>query len=219
MRSFQARNVPSRGVAVLAGLCLVLGLACARFTPLNFARHTPGSVDGRVLAAAEDASWVVVYLAADGAEAAPADAPAARLQRDESGFAPPFLAVAQGQPVELASGDGIHHRFFSYSEPNQFDLGLVADGAAERIAFAHPGLVHVYCSLHAGERASIFVAPSPWFAALPTPGPFALEDIPPGHYALHAWSQRRASEPHAVTVRSGESTTVEIGLDPTEPAS
>ena len=36
--------------------------------------------------------------------------------------------------------DGIHHRFFSYSEPNQFDLGLVRSGEAVRTRFSHPSL-------------------------------------------------------------------------------
>ncbi|MDJ0852315.1 MAG: hypothetical protein QNK04_28430 [Myxococcota bacterium] len=207
------------GTLWLALACLTLASGCARVTALIPTIRPPGALEGRILAdpGIGAGPWAVVYLGEpDGPRAAPG-APAARLSRQVDGFSPPLLAVAPGQPVELVSTDGIHHRFFSYSEPNPFDLGLLRSGETARTSFDHPGMVHVYCSLHPGEQATIFVAPSPWFAAVRAPGPYAIRDVPPGSYALHIWSEERATARREVTIRSGESTSLEIGLGRPEP--
>ncbi len=202
----------------MALACLALVPGCARIAALLPAIQRPGAVEGRVLAGGDPAGpagageWVVVYLGEPERPQPAPGAPVALLSRAADGFSPSRLAVATGQPVELTSRDGIHHSFFSYSEPNQFDLGLLRTGETVRIAFAHPGLVHVYCSLHPDEEASIFVAPSPWFATVQAPGTYAIRDVPPGSYGLHAWSEERQPTRREVTIRSGESTSVEIGL-------
>ncbi len=221
MRSFQTQKARwgVRTALPTAFVCLALLPGCARLAPLIPGTLRPGSVNGQVLAgpdAADGESWAVVYLAEPQPTPAPT-APVARLSRLAGGFSPALLAVAPGQPVDLASRDGIHHRFFSYSEPNHFDSGPVRSGEAARVSFAHPGLVQVYCSLHPEERATVFVAPSPWFAAVRAPGPYAIRDVPPGSYALHAWSEAREPTRRPVTVRGGQTTSVEIGLGRPEP--
>jgi plastocyanin len=195
---------------VAAGTGLLLSPGCARVEPVLTPTDAPGDVEGRIRTALESA-WTVVYLDAPDDEAAPRRG-VATLRRDAEGFSPPLLAVGLGQPVELQSADGIHHRFFSYSRPNQFDVGLVRSGESARVAFSEPGLVQVYCSLHPGEQASIFVVPSPYYTAVQAPGPYAIRGVPPGSYALHAWSESHALSSRRVTVRSGRATSIEIGL-------
>ena len=107
---------------------------------------------------------VVVYLEAlDGARSrAPPRAPARMRQRDAR-FSPPFLVVAAGQSVEMANDDAIYHNVFSYSRPNDFDLGLYPAGESRKLVLRHPGVVKLYCSIHESMNATILVAPTRWF--------------------------------------------------------
>jgi plastocyanin len=206
--------------AALCALVATLLPACAgRFGP-----PAPGALEGAVVAAGDDA-WVVLYLEqasqaggetsplAGTSDAAAAPPSAAAIRREAGGFSPPLLAVAPGQRVEFASADGIHHRFFSVSRPNAFELGIVRDGAPQRVVFAHPGVVRFYCSLHPGENGTIFVAPSPWFAAVHAPGPYTIRSVPPGRYRLRTWSEGHAPTARDVTVESGIAAPVEVALE------
>ena len=44
-----------------------------------------------------------------------------------------------------------------------------------------------------------------------------IREVPPGSYGLHAWSEEREPTSREVTIRSGESTSIEIGLGRPEP--
>jgi hypothetical protein len=193
--------------AVLGVVGLALG--CAALPPWPFGA---GTVEGRVLDAGGAQPWVVVYLEGAEGPVGRRRPPAASLRREPEGFSPPVLAVAAGQPVELAGADGIHHRFFSSSRPNDFELPTLASAEARRVAFEQPGVVRVYCSLHPGERGTVFVAPSPHFAALRAPGPWAIRGVPPGRYALRTWSEAPTPPERSVTVRRGARAFVELAV-------
>jgi len=220
------RETLRTGVGLLSALGLVFLAGCARFPLPSFdrsavARRLPptpatGVVEGRVVtqrgADGADRPWVVVYLDGVEAKALRRGAKPAKLRSGREGFAQPVLAVAPGQPVELSSAGGLHHHFFSYSKPNDFDLGASASGQRRRLVFERAGVVRVYCSLHPEEGATIFVSPSPHFAALEGPGRYAIRNVPPGRYAVRTWSDSGTGPTRKVTVESGESAFVEIPL-------
>jgi plastocyanin len=203
-----------RAGLALAALCLALG--CQGLPP-GLWPFGAGTVEGWVVGdAAEAGAWVVVYL--DGSPARPGrHAETASLRSGTRGFSPPLLVVAAGQPIEVNNRDAIHHRFFSSSRPNDFELPTLAGGESHRIAFDHPGVVRVYCSLHPAESGTLFVAPSRHFAAVRAPGRYAIQDVPPGRYALHTWSEGAAAPTREITVRSGASALVEVTLGEARP--
>jgi plastocyanin len=128
------------------------------------AARAEGVLRGRVTldlpgTALADLGPVVVYLDGDGAAKAPAGATPAVHQKDAR-FAPAFLAVGVGQNVSMPNDDRIFHNVFSYSKPNDFDLGLYASGESRTVPFRHPGLVKLYCSIHESMNGAIFVAPA-----------------------------------------------------------
>jgi plastocyanin len=199
---------------VLAALCA--GPGCQRLPP-GVWPFGPGTVEGRVVGGApKEGAWVVVYL-----EGSPGRswkrAATESLQTGTGGFSPPLLAVAAGQTVEVANSDAIHHRLFSSSRPNDFELSTLAGGESQRVTFEHPGAVRVYCSLHPGESGTIFVAPSRHFATVRAPGRYAIQDVPPGRYALHTWSEGPAAPTREITVESGASAFVELALEESRP--
>jgi plastocyanin len=137
-----------------------------------------------------DVGPAVVYLEAiEAAAARPLQRPA-ELRQHAARFQPAFLVVAVGQPVEMPNDDTIFHNVFSYSRPNEFDLGLYRSGESRTLQFAHPGPVRIYCSIHERMNGLIFVTPTRLYAIPSASGEFRIEAVPPGRYRLHAWSER-----------------------------
>ena len=127
-------------------------------------------------------------------------------------FEPRFLVVSTGQKVEMPNDDTIFHNVFSYSKPNDFDLGLYAAGQSNTIEFAHPGLVRIYCSIHEAMDGLIFVAPSRLFATPDAEGRYAIRDVPPGRYHVHVWSERLPAISIPIGVRPGTAVSLDITL-------
>jgi plastocyanin len=107
-------------------------------------------------------------------------------QRDRR-FVPDLLVVAAGESVTFPNFDPIFHNVFSLSKPKSFDLGNYPKGQTRRVTFPSPGVVFVYCHLHANMTAAIVVAPNRWSTIADASGDFALHDVPPGKYTAVAW--------------------------------
>ncbi len=139
-----------------------------------------------------DAGAVVVFLEPEGSAPRVETVGLAPAQVRQHGgrFVPPFLAVAVGQPVEMPNDDVIYHNVFSYSEPNDFDLGLYPAGKSRSLRFEHAGLVRIYCSIHEAMDGLIFVAPSRLFGVPDADGHYAIQGVPAGRYRLRVWSER-----------------------------
>jgi len=113
--------------------------------------------------------------------------------------------VAAGQPVQMANDDAIYHNVFSYSRPNDFDLGLYPAGESRTLRLRHPGVVKLYCSIHETMNATILVTPTPWFDTVNGRGGYALTGVPPGRYRVSVWSERLPVATRDAVVRAGES--------------
>jgi len=160
-----------------------------------------------------DAGPIVVYL--DGVDAPLAFAPPreepAVHQRDAR-FAPGFLAIAAGTNVQMPNDDAIYHNVFSYSRPNDFDLGLYPAGQSRSVRFEHPGVVRMYCSIHESMNGTLYVAPSPWFAVAGPGGTFDIPGIPPGRYKLKTWCEKLPATEREIEIRPGELLALDLAL-------
>lgn len=154
------------------------------------------SVSGRVTLALpgvrlSDLGPLVVYL--EGvAGPLPFDVPRAIpvISQKDARFSPPFLVVTTGQTVSLANDDRIVHNVFSFSPPKRFDLGLYPAGESRSVTFDKPGPTDLFCSIHSKMNATIFVAPSPWFALVGPGGGFEIAGAPAGKVRLVLWCRR-----------------------------
>ena len=149
---------------------------------------------------------IVVYLEAldaTGGAGAPPRAVARMHQRDAH-FSPPFLVVAAGQSVEMSNDDAIYHNVFSYSRPNDFDLGLYPAGESRKLVLRHPGVVKLYCSIHESMNATILVAPTRWFDVVNAKGGYALTGIPAGRYRAVVWTERLPATTRVIEIGAGE---------------
>jgi len=186
-----------------------------------------GSLSGRVeLRDSHDAavrkhmdfSGVAVWLepVAGSPAPAPPDASARMIQKDKT-FTPHVLPIRVGTSVDFPNFDPIFHNAFSNYNGKIFDVGLYPPGKSRRVTFATPGIVRVFCNIHANMSAVIVVLNTPYFEATQQNGKFQFNDIPPGDYTLHFFHER-ATQPtldsltRRVTVGDGSVTLPAIGI-------
>jgi plastocyanin len=193
--------------------CALVLLLCV-LAPLVAARA--GEVRGRIAFGVEGATLdgagpIVVYLeAVEGKIDVRTPRRSLEIQQKNANFTPAFLAIAAGETVVMPNDDVIFHNVFSYSTPNDFDLGLYARGESRSKTFQYPGVVRIYCSIHESMSATIFIAPSPLFAVAAADGSFALRDVPTGKYRLRTWNRRLPPASQLVDVGAGPPVVTEL---------
>jgi plastocyanin len=86
-------------------------------------------------------------------------------QRDER-FVPHVRAVVQGATVDFPNEDDVFHNVFSLSAAaSQNGRGLTGPISLRRVApvtFVKPGLVQVFCHIHADKSAFVWVSTCTW---------------------------------------------------------
>ena len=200
------RSVFTSRQALVTLLCVLAPLALAR----------AGEVRGRIALGVEGASLdaagpIVVYLeGVDGPIAARLRKRSLEIHQKDASFKPAFLAIAAGETVVMPNDDVIFHNVFSYSTPNDFDLGLYPRGDSRSKTFQYPGVVRIYCSIHESMSATIFIAPSSLFAVAGSGGDFTLLDVPPGKYRLRTWNRRLPPVTQLVDVGAGAPVVTEL---------
>ena len=201
-----------RSAAAAVVLAAACGLGAARAAGADPAGELRGSVSlgvaGVPLAAVAP---VVVYLEPlDGASAGDSvPHRTARMRQKDAHFAPPFLVVPAGSTVEMANDDAIYHNVFSYSRPNDFDLGLYPAGESRKLPLRHPGVVKLYCSIHESMNATILVTPTRWFDVVDAKGGYALEGVQPGRYRAVVWAERLPETSRAIEIGAGPRQTLD----------
>jgi plastocyanin len=186
-----------------------------------------GSVSGRVeLRDSQDAavrkhmdfSGVVVWLEPVAGSPAPAsaDATAKMIQKDKT-FTPHVLPIRVGTSVDFPNFDPIFHNAFSNYNGKIFDVGLYPPGTSQRVRFGRPGVVRVFCNIHANMSAVIVVLNTPYFQATQKNGIFQFNDIPAGEYTLRFFHERATqttldSLARRITIGDGSITLPAIGI-------
>jgi plastocyanin len=123
-------------------------------------------------------------------------------QRNET-FVPHVLAIATGTTVEFPNSDNFYHNVFSFSKTRRFDLGRYAAGRSKSVRFDRPGIVRVFCDIHAHMNAFILVFSHPFFAMTDVEGRYRIGNVPAGTYNVIAWNEGTSSDPKSITVPAG----------------
>lgn len=157
---------------------------------------------------------VVLYLQADRGTPLPARKAADTAVMSQLGerFAPHVLPVLQGTTVEFPNYDDVYHNVFSLSRARDFDLGRYPKGASESVTFDRPGVVQVFCHIHADMSGIVMVLPNRWFTAPDSRGAYAIEEVPPGEYTIVGWHERAKPVSYRVRVVGGETVTIDFKL-------
>lgn len=142
-----------------------------------------------------DYSGVVVWLepADPSLRPAPRGLQRAVMTQRNKTFIPHVLAVEAGTAVDFPNFDPIFHNAFSNYDGQVFDLHLYAPQTSRRIVFQRPGMVRVFCNIHATMTAVVAVLPTPYFAVTGPDGHFRIQ-APEGAYRFQVWYERSDTE-------------------------
>jgi plastocyanin len=124
-------------------------------------------------------------------------------QRNEA-FFPYVLAVQVGATVAFPNDDRTYHNVFSFSKAKRFDLGRYARGQSKSVRFDRPGVVRVFCDIHAHMSAFILVFAHPYFATTDSDGRFRIPAVPAGAYTIAVWTDGAVRETRRIDVPAGE---------------
>jgi plastocyanin len=131
-------------------------------------------------------------------------------------FNPHVLPIVAGGKVRFPNDDPIYHNVFSLSRARTFDLGRYSRGSAKDVLFPSPGLVQVFCHIHADMSGYILVLDNPYFVQPDEQGRFRLDGIPPGEYQLVAWHERVRPNVTLVRVAAGAVTRISVAIPITD---
>lgn len=157
-------------------------------------------------------AWVFV----EGVRGAPATG-SLEIRQEDKQFWPRVAVVPRGTRISFPNLDSIFHNVFSVSVGNEFDLGTTRKGDPVKTHVAMtPGVVEIFCNMHARMSSSVLVTPSGLFAKVGPDGNFRLEGVPLGTQRVTAWAggNSLATESVEVSAQGGE---VALQLQVSEP--
>jgi plastocyanin len=157
-----------------------------------------------------DRMVVILEAEKDGPRLSPKPPVTETLDQKGARFDPDLVIVPVGSTVEFPNSDPIFHNVFSLSKAQPFDLGYYPQGQRRTVKFNNPGVVQVYCHIHANMYAAIVVTASPWFQKPSPDGSFSFSDVPAGRYRLTAW--HKIAGPHKVNVQVPETGSVDVTI-------
>jgi plastocyanin len=174
----------------------------------------PAELTGRIELLERDGSigpavGAVVWL--PQVPATPAAPPTSVASKDKR-FQPHVLAVSRGATVVFPNLDAIFHNVFSRTPGNTFDLGLYRKGASKEVRFERPGLVRLFCNIHAQMAAYVMVLDGVAFAVTDETGRYRMGGLPDGRLDVRVW-QEKSGEASGVADVAGVTGTFDLRLD------
>jgi len=168
-----------------------------------------------------DFSGVIIWLEPVNSSAprssawnAPAPTHVKMLQKDKT-FTPHVLAIPVGATVDFPNSDPIFHNVFSNYDGQLFDLGLYPPGTSKSVTFTRPGIVRVFCNIHANMSAVIAVLDTPYFDTTKKDGSFEMRNVAPGEYRVRVFHERAATAAlDALTRRINVTASEDVVLPP-----
>lgn len=203
-----------RKIRRFALLGLVAGFLAAAQRPDHPATVT---VSGRITVLdkgdkpAGDVGQSVIWLTGSRAPVATPDT--VEMATEGKQFVPRLVVIPQGSLISYPNHDPFNHNVFSLSPEGRFDLGLYGRGEARSAVFNRPGVIRVYCNVHAQMRGVVLVLPSPLVAQPGADGSFKLDGVLPGDYILHVWHERAAEVTQPLRVPAANPEPIAITLD------
>lgn len=118
-------------------------------------------------------------------------------------FIPRVAWTTPGSEVAFPNQDHILHNVFSPCCANPFDTGHYLPGEAPRVTVQKPGLVKLYCNVHPGMNAFLWVVETPFVQALDGRGGLDFQGVPPGAYRLRIWHPETGEKTWTVSLGDG----------------
>ncbi|HVB57270.1 MAG TPA: carboxypeptidase regulatory-like domain-containing protein [Candidatus Acidoferrales bacterium] len=130
-------------------------------------------------------------------------------------YEPHVLGVMVGQPLQVVTLDPTMHNVHVLPKINREWNVTQRPGSPSIIkTFTQPEImIPVHCNAHPWMKAYIGVVSNPYYSVTGTEGSFVIKDVPPGEYTLAVWTATFGIQEHRVTMRAGESSTVDFTFE------
>lgn len=214
MRSLAVKLV---SVACMLGALRATGILGAQATSRTEGSVRHARVQGVVQVRGGRADNVVVLLTplAPLMPLAPSASPVAQIDQRGLQFLPTTIAVWPGSKIFFPNSDPVLHNILIVDEARKrVDLGTYPTGEFRAITLSASGAYLILCHLHPEMVANVLVAAAPYRVVTDSGGRFAFDTIPPGSYRLQTWHRRLAASETTISMTAGETTPVQVVLDP-----
>lgn len=192
-------------------VCSTFAVACSVAAAVS--AGPGGMIQGKLVCrGVRDCSGAVVYVEnIQGLTFAP---PQKEVVMDQLNltFVPHVLPVVVGTRVAFPNGDEVRHNVFSPSPAKRFNLGTYPKGVTKHVVFDKPGVVELLCNVHAEMSAYVVVTETPYTVLVNRDGTYVLKDVPAGTYTVRAWREELKDARQQVTIRDGETATLNFDL-------
>jgi len=133
-------------------------------------------------------------------------------------YAPRVVGARVGQTLEFRNSDETLHNVHSLSiKDNDFNVGQPLKGAVYRFQLKREEvMLHVKCDVHRWMTTYVGIVNHPYFAVSDESGAFTIAGVPAGTHAIQVWHERYGPLIERVTVKAGETTTVDFAYTGTE---
>jgi plastocyanin len=182
--------------------------------PVCASEHPEGVMpeDGRVNANGTlPNAFVYVSKGAENlSKAAPAEP--VTLEQKECEYAPHVLGIMVGQPLQVVTLDPTSHNIHIMPKAGRdFDVTQQPGSSAVTTKFLNPQImVPVHCNIHPWMEAFIGVVTNPYYAVTGDQGTFQIKGVPAGSYTLSIWTATFGTQEREVTLRAGETASVDF---------
>lgn len=156
--------------------------------------------------------WVLVYVKSGvRGDFEPPKEPAV-LDQQGCIYKPRVFGVMVGQPVEIRNSDPTFHNVHFVSKNNGgFNIGQPRKGLKTVKTFSKPelpGTAFFKCDVHPWMRAWVGIFDHPFFDVTGDDGSFTISGLPAGTYEVEAWHEKLGTKRAKVTVKEGETVTL-----------
>jgi plastocyanin len=158
-----------------------------------------GTITGKV-----SPGQAVVYVDSIPGKTFPPPAQEAVMGQKNLAFVPHILVVQQGATVQFVNDDNEQHNVFWPSvggnKKGAHNVGTWPQGEKRPYKFELPGVVPLFCNIHAEMSGYIIVSPTPYFAQADAAGNYKIDNVPDGKYNVVAWHEGMKPQTKPVTV-------------------
>lgn len=155
---------------------------------------------------------VFVYVKDGVIGSYPAPTTPAVLDQQGCWYTPHVLGLQVNQPLEIVNSDATLHNVNAKPSNNApFNLAQPVQGMKSTKKFAKPEvMVRFKCNVHSWMSAYAGVLEHPFFDVTDETGAFTITGLPGGTYTLEAWHETLGTQSQTVTLRDGQSETVQF---------
>jgi plastocyanin len=205
-----------KGTAVLSGKVILNGKAPASAKidmsadPICKAQHSTSVTDQTVLQNPDGTLQNVFIYVKSGAGNYPVPGTPVTLQQKGCMYNPHVIGVQAGQKFEILNSDAtMHNVHFMAAINDAFNLGQpVQDMVSEKVFSKPEIMVPVKCDVHGWMHCYVGVVSNPFYNVTGTDGTFKISELPAGTYTLEAWHEKYGTSDQTVTIKDGETQTV-----------